>query len=460
MNFQPDSGFTTAKRILEISGLPIHDQTQLPIPMTVGNRPQMAVPIAPDLRPRPHQDQACGAVGSNDQVPEYGSHASSSSYAGIPTNIDQNHQQDLGLIQRSDFFPNRNHPPRPMPLIGIDQGAFSKSINGQLQTPALSAYAGSTAWRTPFQPYTDSQRFALVPPLATALGEGSTSACQGDGENPFLVKSRPASAPVPQSEAILADSMNLNHMFPPRRELPFPTKAAPVAADDNIPSQDKAQEPTPEKVKGPVKKETSKKSRAKAAPSKSRPKKPPQPRLTPRPAAARPPAKRAPRKTTVSKKTAATPLTDPSVDQIEETPRKEVKVSSPFVDEEPTISTASKAPQAQPSKPEERRTKTVIEESPAEANMSLAEPSKATAADITPDELMTSLDTWIRKFQNLPVPQPANNLTDALAEYASKDDQERARVINNMICDCLENENFGKLVADVENTWMRIGLGF
>ena len=79
---------------------------------------------------------------------------------------------------------------------------------------------------------------------------------------------------------------------------------------------------------------------------------------------------------------------------------------------------------------------------------------------IQPVEFMASLDTWIRNYHHLPCPISGFTAADHLAEYAGRNDEERSQVIENMICECLQDENFGKLAEDVERTWRRIGLGF
>jgi len=83
-----------------------------------------------------------------------------------------------------------------------------------------------------------------------------------------------------------------------------------------------------------------------------------------------------------------------------------------------------------------------------------------TPSNIAPAEFLDSLDGWIRKYQNMPAPKPPQSAKEQLAEYAQQSDEDRAKAIDNMICECLEDENFIKLVEDVEGAWRRIGLGF
>ena len=82
-------------------------------------------------------------------------------------------------------------------------------------------------------------------------------------------------------------------------------------------------------------------------------------------------------------------------------------------------------------------------------------------SNIAPADFLDSLDSWVRKFQNLPAPAPQpQTAKEQLAEYAKQSDEDRARAIDNAICECLEDENFIKLVEDVERCWKRIAIGF
>lgn len=81
------------------------------------------------------------------------------------------------------------------------------------------------------------------------------------------------------------------------------------------------------------------------------------------------------------------------------------------------------------------------------------------SSNILPEEFMGSLDTWIRKYQHLPAPQPPVTDEDRLAGWAALPDKERTKAIDDMICRCLEDENFIKLAEEIEGHWKRIGLG-
>lgn len=81
-------------------------------------------------------------------------------------------------------------------------------------------------------------------------------------------------------------------------------------------------------------------------------------------------------------------------------------------------------------------------------------------SNISPAEYLDALDGWIKQYHNILPPKPPQTAKDQLAEYAKQSDEDRAKAIDDMICDCLEDENFIKLVEDVEGAWRRIGLGF
>lgn len=56
--------------------------------------------------------------------------------------------------------------------------------------------------------------------------------------------------------------------------------------------------------------------------------------------------------------------------------------------------------------------------------------------------------------------KPTSTNKDQLAAYAAQPEDERLVALDSMICDYLDDENFVKLVEDMDKTWRRIGLGF
>ena len=77
---------------------------------------------------------------------------------------------------------------------------------------------------------------------------------------------------------------------------------------------------------------------------------------------------------------------------------------------------------------------------------------------------MARLDFLVRAYNDLPAPPPQptkrSTVSEDLAVYAAQSEDERMTYIDDLICECLEDENFGKLCEDVERSWKRIGLGF
>lgn len=84
--------------------------------------------------------------------------------------------------------------------------------------------------------------------------------------------------------------------------------------------------------------------------------------------------------------------------------------------------------------------------------------------NISPEEYMDRLDHWVRKYRDLPTPnlsaKPTSTDKDQLAAYAAQPEEERLAALDSMTCEYLEDENFIKLVEDMDKTWSRIGLGF
>ncbi|KAL8905081.1 MAG: hypothetical protein Q9207_002855 [Kuettlingeria erythrocarpa] len=83
--------------------------------------------------------------------------------------------------------------------------------------------------------------------------------------------------------------------------------------------------------------------------------------------------------------------------------------------------------------------------------------------NVPPEEYMDRLDHWVRKYQDLPTPKPTikpSTDKEQLAAYVAQPEKERLAALDNMICDYLDDENFVKLVEDMDKSWRRIGLGF
>ena len=253
----------------------------------------------------------------------------------------------------------------------------------------------------------------------------------------------PSSAPEVQSERPMTAPLSLSQMLPPKRELPFPPKKEKPKAPPKQPepqmlssSLDLQQPESPPK---PAKK---RKSRAKPkvptlSMSSSVPKgkakaSEPEVRSSQPESSSAPPLAESSHRQSISEKEIPMPDTlAPS------SPPREAQ-EPPFVTAEVPKKTSKRA--AQKKKAPEQPPK-VFEDAP-------------------PDDIMDRLDHWVRKYQDLPVPKKPETAAENLAAYAAQDEDTRLKVIDDMIVECLGDENFVKLVEDVDRSWKRIGLGF
>lgn len=213
--------------------------------------------------------------------------------------------------------------------------------------------------------------------------------------------------------------MTLSQMLPPKRDLPFPTKKSPLPAKEPEPEPENTKKADPKpspaqlQVEGtPPKVAKKRKSRAKTTKTKT-------------PAKAPKPAYRA-----ILPQTLSAP------------PRINTAVLA-----ESNGNQTNSDSQPGPSRRISHRPTAVRQVSPI-------------SEDIPSDEIMSRLDDWVRKYQDLPAPKAPVTAAENLAAYAAQPEEERLVIIDNMICECLGDENFIKLTEDVEKSWRRIGLGF
>ncbi|KAL8904253.1 MAG: hypothetical protein Q9171_007116 [Xanthocarpia ochracea] len=240
---------------------------------------------------------------------------------------------------------------------------------------------------------------------------------------------RPATAPL-----------TLTQLMPPRRELPFAREPPGLKAPSDIVTID----------------ETSQKAAKKPA-SRAKPKPKPKPRKQP----SQPPSSSAKPRPASSKRSSA----------IQQTTLVATDEPSPVVDTTP-IATSDIPVLPTPSPTKSTISNHVLTDisanKPPTRSKNTPPPfSHTNTEDISPEEYMTRLDHWVRKYQDLPTTNPKRPTAlppstdkDQMAAYSAQTEEERLEALDNMICECLEDENFATLVADVEKSWKRIGLGF
>ena len=84
----------------------------------------------------------------------------------------------------------------------------------------------------------------------------------------------------------------------------------------------------------------------------------------------------------------------------------------------------------------------------------------ASTSTIHLEDFFSSLDAYLHRYQHFRASQPSVIEKDRIAQYASKPDSERAKIVENLICECIEDENFLTLAKDVHGCSKRSGLDF
>jgi hypothetical protein len=281
---------------------------------------------------------------------------------------------------------------------------------------------------------------------------------------------RPVSAPETVSDSQLIDSLPISQMLPPQRVLPFPDRA-PTQGTDTIPASSKAtltKKETETKVAKPMKGRAAAKPKPSliiSLPSSSAP------TVRDRRAEAIEaksdkslPSSAPPKKRTRAHKalvsapaSSAPPRIDSTLEALERTvSRITTELTPPSSrsgNERPPLSVVSD------SETNERPTQPLNRDSSPTAQPPQMGQLPNLLPNVQPKEFLDALDVWIRKYHGLPVPQAPMTAKEQLASYAARPDAERAKLIDDMILECLQDENFGKLCDDVERNWKRICLG-
>ncbi|KAI4109858.1 MAG: hypothetical protein LQ339_001642 [Xanthoria mediterranea] len=414
MNFRPESGYDFAVNIFRAIGVPLSDKNISP-PASQGSL----------SRPVPQW--------SSQQVPQFqgynGDIQTSKHLEGKYPH--QYSSSDLGVVPRFATTSNGS--------------AFSSGY--ALQGQSISLHSPTRP--SPGQP--SARRDPQVEERATTSYTHAFTSSITRNESP----ERPATAPL-----------TLGQLMPPKRELPFAKELAGEGKRSEL-----VVEETPEKaVKRPA-------SRAKAKQIKQ-PSRPSSSRMKPKPESSKQGGnaeqsmivrlKTGPR----SDENTTDPLFNLPIIPTTSAPKKtiakpiipEVPINKPNTRSRATIS----SPRTDPLTPSRTNTETILPQKTVNTapNTENILPN-ATANDITPEEYMSRLDHWVRKYQNLPAPPPpdpksvpASTDKDQLAAFAAQPEATRLAAIDDMICECLDDPNFATLVADVEKSWKRIGLGF
>lgn len=452
MNFQPPSGCDTALDILKPLGLPMRIRQENEPPRPSMQRPYSSQSVV-TTSPSRSQESKINVVGP---------------YEDIPPSV-----QPAQAYSRPNSSADGNNP-----------DTFSKPISyirdpriQQQQTP--SVIGGEVGYDRITRPNSSSIDLGLTdqtrmkPPTLRRLLPSPTFSNQSSYLGGY--DTRPISAPEPRPLDYLTDSVPLSQMMPPVRELPFPEKpiirdprAVPTTTDPIPDRPTSTRAPQPKRRRAPAKPKT---SRSSSIPGSSAPKARTKKATGAKVGSDKVPPSTAPPESRSAVQaysdeappSSAPPQTSTTLEALEQTVSKMSKNFTP-----PPSRSGNEASKKRPlsaisdSETNRKQPPPLPDKEPIpSAQQQPAQPSNPVLSNINSAEFLNSLDNWIRKYHDLPAPQaPVTIAKDQLVEYASKSDEERAKIIDNMICECLQDENFGKLVDDLEGHWKRICLGF
>ena len=476
MNFLPTAGCEIAVNILRSIGIPIRDKSQ-PVKL-------QAAPAAPPCQqtsqgPPPNPSQLRPRVSTSAAVATYDPSlptAQSSHILPQPTstrlNPQSSSQVELSVFDSASYgyVPQ---PTKPAHTISRPTSATSGANKDEVTKPitfirnprtdlsrSKSAHIDIVA-----RPYSSSavldSRPYPAPPLTSRL---LPSPEIGSQSTAFGHEVRPTSAPQTQTLAqhLFTDDVALSQVLPPKRVLPFPEiKEKPAGGDDGaVPAEEQNLEPG---ISDKSKTQTAKRitGRANNGRAKSSGRKASLP--TPEPSSSAPKPRSKKKAATKKDFETAPPSSAPlrATSSRKPSSREVSPISETAYPSSPPIAKATKKRPLIPLEDNETNKRRVqVPERPSTLTVEQQKgPLRSAFSDMKPAELLDSLHGWILKYHHLPAPEPPKTSKDHLAEYAKHSDEERAKAIDKLICDCLQDENFHKLVEDLEGTWRRIGLG-
>ena len=465
MNFLPSSGCDVALETLRAAGLPIRDKD---VPQVQGQRPQSSqsqpqsqerpVSSSTCLVPRPRSSQsqpqsqerpissnACVVPylhssnsqsrsqerpGSLNTIPAIGPQASRGALPNSLQSLSQegttNRNAGYTGMAPSTQAVDANIRPTSAPG-GLNQDEFSRPISASSRSTLESFGSTTTA---------SAVSTAAELPMKSSLLPSPVFNGTYQPYGSFQVQPMSASEQTP-TERDYNHPLPLSQMLPPKRILPFPEKAVQPS---KAALQDDQSKEIPTTTKPKVRRQTKRrvqsakprKSKAKAetetnpsdslvltlklpedsarvnAPSSSAPF-----RVTLSDMEAIPPSSQLPAPPSIDSRKRS--LTDPSAFQ----PNKQTRTEAPTI-------VSEHIPQAQ---------------RPQAANPRI---------DIGSPELLESIDKVMRKYHNLPAPKPPQTAKEQLAEFAALNEDDKLKAIDNMILECLQDENFGILMDTLE----------
>ena len=436
MNFQPASGCDAALSILKPLGLPLRVKQELEQTRPPAQRPYSAQSILTTSPPR-SQESKRPVTASCDEV--------------------LSSVTPLEVASRPMPFDNQDPFSKPISYIHDPRNQLQRATSNN-----TAAYGYHPAQRQSL-PSTSSgcpdQARMMPPTLRTLLPSPGFV-----NESSYFTKhdNRPVSAPEPNLASCLDDIVPITQMLPPVRELPFPEKPAyqdthTVPESCNTQSLDsqlnqRSPQPQPKKKRAAAKPRVKKAALSESTSGKAPPSNAPSNVLSKNPY----PNQNRAEEVFLS----SAPSNIGTLEELENTIPKPSRGVTPPSSRGGTEASKKRPLSAVEDNESNKRQNRVSDIAPLPVTLQAATQAvNPILSNISPAEYVDSLEGWVRIHQDLPVSMSPANAKDQFAEYASKSDEERAKIIDNMICECLQDENFGKFADDVEGHWKRICLG-
>ena len=442
MNFVPFSGCDVALESFRAAGLPIRDKD---LPQVQSQRPQSS-------QSQSHSQERPGSSNVNHA-------ARSQSVQSVFPDPAQPLSQGFTIGRKATYG---SIPPCTQPTWANIRPTSAPS---GVKPSAPSRTISSSTRSTPFGSSITMTDLPAVGGPRPHSGLLPSPVFNGTYETFGSFNNRPMSAPEQtQTQQEYTNTPPLSQMLPPERILAFPEKTInpfPFSMNE-AESQDAP-------------------AQGKAAVTKTKTKKQTNPRAQP----AKPRKSRAKvQRTTTSCEPLAPSSPSPTfrVQEKDPVPGRPSRVASPVLQATLAISEPLAVPNPnsrkrsvsgqslnQPNKRQaQTRTETVTEdvtEGPLRKAITeqapQAQPEVANPLiNIANRALLESIDDLMRKYHEVPAPRPSYRTSkDYLADYAAQAEEDRVKALDNLICKCVQDESFVKLMEDVEGAWKRIGLG-
>ena len=442
MNFVPFAGCDVALETFRAAGLPIRDKD---LPQVQSQRPQSS-------QSQPCSQERPGSLNADRTAPPRSLQGVFQDSSQPLSKVTGGWNAGPGGVTPSTQPTTVNIRPTSAPD-SVKQDEFSRPISVSSRS-TLNAFGS---------PITVTSAPTVAKPR-TVSGLLPSPVFNGTYEPFGSFEVRPMSAPEQtQAQRDYTNTVPVSQMLPPERTVTFTEKKIHPFATDEAASQEKTAQEKPAVTKTKAKRQTNPRAQP-AKPRKSRAK------VQATTIASDPltPSSSSPASRVISK--APAPSRTPRVASpgLQATPPLSGPTALPSINSRKRSLTERSVDQSN-KRQAQTRVETVTENMTEDLTQSTtaeqplqAQSSKATEPliDISSHDLLDSIDNLMRNYHGIPAPR-SSHLTskDYLAEYAAQSEDDRVKAVDNLICECVKDENFAKLMEDVEGAWKRIGLG-